>query len=431
MESFLVNYLINFFDLFIFRYYLEVFVSKRKTDTVTSYLILAIEAFFWALANQMLNPIINLLTLFIILLLYTIQYQCSFISRMIAVVVYLGAGIVAEAIGVIMLRLISYQADSGEWYKYYFIGVLAAMIRANIILLFCRIKRDKVISVSRFPKGIINVLIGIPVLGILNCCFVVIIMLRNSDKTSLLLSMSIIIAITLCNYFLLYIVERFTYLMNKEYENEMYVKELKYKEDYYQEVEEANQYVLKLKHDLKNRLNALYDLVLTGEKAAVLEELNRTNKEIELVESRIYSDNPAANSVMKIKIGKAKEKGIEMDIQIQIPKKISLDYGDIGVLYGNLLDNAIEACVRSEIEKPFIRLKSRYQEGKLLLLINNSKDLVQNKDLTTTKENKRNHGKGILSVRKVVEKYNGTITFTDKGDEFEVCAILYRVQMLD
>ncbi len=55
------------------------------------------------------NPIINLLTLFTILFLYTLQYQRSFISRIVAVIVYLGTGIVAEGVGVVLLKLISYE----------------------------------------------------------------------------------------------------------------------------------------------------------------------------------------------------------------------------------------------------------------------------------------------------------------------------------
>lgn len=209
----------------------------------------------------------------------------------------------------------------------------------------------------------------------------------------------------------------------------MYMRELEYKEDYYHEVEESNQYVIKLRHDLKNKLNALYDLATIGESETILKELNQISREIELAENCIFSENPAVNSVVKIKAGKASINGIEIDAQIQIPKKMCLAYGDIGVLYGNLLDNAIEACIRSEAKKPFIHIKSKYQGGNLFLLIRNSKNLGKNESLITTKVNKRYHGNGILSVRKVVEKYNGTVTFDDHGEVFEAFAILYHVQI--
>ena len=47
--------------------------------------------------------------------------------------------------------------------------------------------------------------------------------------------------------------------------------------------------------------------------------------------------------------------------------------------------------------------------------------------LVTTKPDKENHGRGVKSIRKVVDKYDGTIEFEDKGETFEVTGILYEV----
>ena len=91
---------------------------------------------------------------------------------------------------------------------------------------------------------------------------------------------SIIISIVLTYYFMLYMMERFNYLAKKKHEDEMYRKEMYYKEQYYSEVDRRHEYVHNLKHDMKNKLIELHYLV---------------------------------------------------------------EHGDIGVLYGNLLDNAIEA----------------------------------------------------------------------------------------
>ena len=65
----------------------------------------------------------------------------------------------------------------------------------------------------------------------------------------------------------------------------------------------------------------------------------------------------------------------------------------------------------------------------LLLIITNSKTGKKNKSLKTTKKDNIRHGHGVQSVRKVVEKYNGTVSFTDKGDIFEVSAMLYGIEV--
>ena len=99
------------------------------------------------------------------------------------------------------------------------------------------------------------------------------------------------------------------------------------------------------------------------------------------------------------------------------------------VLYGNLLDNAIEACRKVPEGKRFIRLENKYQSGKLLLVITNSKTIEKNENLKTTKKDSYSHGRGILSVQRVADKYNGTAGFTDKGEVFEASVILYGIEV--
>lgn len=114
---------------------------------------------------------------------------------------------------------------------------------------------------------------------------------------------------------------------------------------------------------------------------------------------------------------------------ILYPKQMQLDHGDIGVLYGNLVDNAVEACSKVPEGQRFVKIENKYQSGILLLVITNSKTGKKNKSLKTTKKDNIRHGHGVQSVRKVVEKYNGTVSFTDKGDIFEVSAMLYGIEV--
>ena len=83
---------------------------------------------------------------------------------------------------------------------------------------------------------------------------------------------------------------------------------------------------------------------------------------------------------------------------------------------------------RYESDKRFIRIENKFTEGKLLLIVENSKTGERNESLKTTKRDNYSHGRGIHSVRKVVEKYNGTVTFTDKGAIFEVSVMLYGIE---
>ena len=106
-------------------------------------------------------------------------------------------------------------------------------------------------------------------------------------------------------------------------------------------------------------------------------------QEFEQIDEKQYSDNPIVDSVLRIKFGRAKARGIKVETSIRIPKKMQLDHGDIGVLYGNLVDNAVEACSKVPEEQRFVKIENKYQSGILpvsythLILIGGTRSTVK------------------------------------------------------
>ena len=115
----------------------------------------------------------------------------------------------------------------------------------------------------------------------------------------------------------------------------------------------------------------------------IKERLKEMLGDIRLAEEMIYSANPVLNSILKIKASKAKEDEMEFKVQTFVPKQMSIESGDMGVLYGNLLDNALEACSRIEGGRRFVDLETKYQDGKLLIVMKNSKQKEKNPALQT------------------------------------------------
>lgn len=153
--------------------------------------------------------------------------------------------------------------------------------------------------------------------------------------------------------------------------------------------------------------------------------------DIRLAEDIIYSANPILNSLLKVKTVKAREKGIEMNVKVLVPKRMSVNSGDMGVIYGNLIDNAIEACTRVPDGKRFVDIETKYQDGKLLIVVWNSKNEESNPTFVTTKENKRKHGRGIRSVRRIAEQYGGNLLLEYKGNTFKASLLLTNVECLE
>ncbi|NCB92507.1 MAG: ATP-binding protein [Clostridia bacterium] len=418
---------LNLFDLGIYWYYLNTILKKHKVSKGTMVVCVLSLAVGWTVVNQFENRIWNLSSLLSVLVIITILFQGTLKKKLVLLTLFVGLGIILEPMILVFLRVMKYDGTPNELYKYYFVIALAGFMRGNLIYLLCKGYRLKHIRFSMIPKEIAGILLVVPVVVVLNCCFTVDMALEAGTQQSLIVCVCIIVASMLSYYFMLYMMERFSQMLQKRYEDEMYREEMKYKEMYYMEVEERNDYVYTLKHNMKNKLLSLYSLVDEGKNEQLKQELDLLSKEMGERDWRIYCENPVVNSVLQVKLGIAREREIRKDIVIQIPKQMKLELGDIGVLYGNLLDNAIEACEKLPKEQRFLKLENKYISGKLILILSNSKQ-EKNAGLRTTKEDQYMHGKGISSVRKVVEKYNGTVDFQDKGKSFEVSVMLYGIE---
>ena len=67
----------------------------------------------------------------------------------------------------------------------------------------------------------------------------------------------------------------------------------------------------------------------------------------------------------------------------------------------------------------------------MLIVIRNSKNPERNLDLKTTKGDKRRHGRGLRSVRRVAEQYGGNLLLEDEGDTFKASLLLTDVACLE
>ena len=243
--------------------------------------------------------------------------------------------------------------------------------------------------------------------------------------------MCIIFVIIITNYIIFLMIEKYTTVEEKQYEEEMIQREILYRNEYYQDMERYQEQIQDIRHDMKNRLTGLLAAAEQGSAELIKDRLQEVLGDIRLAEEIIYSANPVVNAILKVKSVKAKEKEIPMQVTTLLPQRVSVDIGDMGVLYGNLLDNAIEAAMAVEQEKRYVHVESKFQEGRLLLSIKNSKPSGTSSYQQTSKKDKIKHGRGTRSVRKVAEKYGGELLLKDQGEHFEAVLLLNGVAKLE
>ena len=120
------------------------------------------------------------------------------------------------------------------------------------------------------------------------------------------------------------------------------------------------------------------------------------------------------------------EQQIDFDVQLDITKDLTISEQDISVLLGNLLENAIDACMEQKSSKRRIIIKGKADAHSLVFTIDNTceNEIVRNQkgEFVTTKS--RGHGIGVTSARKIVERYNGIFSAEKKTEMFCVSFML-------
>ena len=86
---------------------------------------------------------------------------------------------------------------------------------------------------------------------------------------------------------------------------------------------------------------------------------------------------------------------------------------DLCIILGNALDNAIEACEKISVKnEKIITFTFACSGGLAFITITNpvNSDIqIHKNSIMTTKQDKINHGFGIYSIKKAIEKYNGNL----------------------
>lgn len=222
--------------------------------------------------------------------------------------------------------------------------------------------------------------------------------------------------------------------LNKEYESELKIKLLEQNnENAEKELESAGAFVQQMqsaRHDMQNQLTIISNYIDAGKYGEARKYINSlSGSYLPTVKNFINTDNEAFNAIVNSKIAVCNQKKIYIEIKEMRNVLKDFDAIDTGILFGNLLDNAIEAAQETDSRRITVDIK---QKGHYLsILVTNSiktSVLKTNAELQTSKDDKLLHGIGVKSVKALVEKYDGMIDFFEKNGEFCCHIMLYTAQ---
>ena len=148
-------------------------------------------------------------------------------------------------------------------------------------------------------------------------------------------------------------------------------------------------------------------------------KVDEIEKTISIYDSFVETGNAALDLAVTEKGLVCNGKKINFSCILDGKKLSFIDETDIYTLFCNALDNAIEASMKCEEEKRVISLTSHFAGGRLIVVCRNyynEQPILDENGFKTTKEDKRYHGYGVKSIKRIVSLYGGkTEIFADEG----------------
>ncbi len=181
------------------------------------------------------------------------------------------------------------------------------------------------------------------------------------------------------------------------------------------------------RHDMRHHFNTLSAMV---ERQAWV-ELQRYLNEAQgnLPQSELFlCENPAVNGVASYYGVLFSRNEIPFSAKLDLPALIPVSEMDICLVLSNLLENALEASLRTDSGKRYIRLEARLHSANVALLtVENASDAdVREVNGVFQSTKRQGNGIGIQSVRRIVEKNGGYSRFAYENGVFTANVILRR-----
>lgn len=365
MEVFRIIYVTaSIFMVFTVDRFMKVFFEKRKTPfyvyilSFLLYLIIVNVGFFYSYL-----PIINLLTNISMIFLITLNYE-STIKRKISAVcfIYLFMFITDILISSLVgnFNISPLTRVKGDFTFGLIIMNFLLFFEAILVQNFKNIRKNNPVSnmfwISSFTIPASSIFIAITIL--------------NSMNTSQIIKVISIVLIFLINILTFYLHDSLSAAYTDKLNAAIYKHE---KEYYYNQCElmrESMEDLKSFRHDVINHLSTVSDYIKYNQSGEAENYLLTLIGEVG--DYPIYSDtgNTAFDSIINYKLRNAKEKNINLQINIEVPQKLNIDVSDVVAILGNLLDNSVNAVLKTEEKKIFLNIY--FSKGRLIINIENT-----------------------------------------------------------
>lgn len=190
---------------------------------------------------------------------------------------------------------------------------------------------------------------------------------------------------------------------------------------YYEQLLKSNENLRKFRHDFSNIKIGLNSYLSNKDIDGAKEYLNSLNIMMSETPIIFHSGNNIIDSLLSDKENYVKDSNINIIFEGIIPE-CAIKPVELCIIFGNILDNAIESCQNinnSDLKE--IKISSIQKQSYLFISITNPVNetvIIDNNNISTTKGNTELHGIGLYSVKQVLNNYHGHLHLSCKDKIF-------------
>lgn len=194
--------------------------------------------------------------------------------------------------------------------------------------------------------------------------------------------------------------------------------------EYYTDLIKYTDEIKYIRHNLRFHISTLQALMANGDVAAANDYMINLSNLVEKMKARYICENIILNAMLSTYISFAEMNSIKVEPKVSIQKEINIEDLDLCVIFGNCLENAIEACKKTDSENDrLILVRCMTSNGNLIAFFQNPSmkgNIAFNED-NIPQSSKENGGLGLKSVKAIVDKYKGDISIINAYGVFTVC----------
>jgi len=190
-------------------------------------------------------------------------------------------------------------------------------------------------------------------------------------------------------------------------------------------LEQNEQRLRIIRHDLRHYENCLRSLAQTGSREDIIDFIHTSTDILAIDEPVKYCESTALNSILMFYIGLAQEAGCSVKTKFQLASALPVKDVELCMVFANAIENAINACKKIEnISERKIRITCLDSPQFVFEVANTYVESVRLDESGVPVSAKRNHGYGTQSILAFAKTHNALVDYDLSGGWFKLRVLI-------